>query len=176
MTIVLQAQVKTWRGLEFGMTPAEATKILEEPLSPAENISEDYFAFYLSTIKIDFIEGKAKLLFSPKTHRLTKVDLLFSSGDIPGHGCMENKDSLAQYKMQFLDEKLAARYGKPIHEEGRLPTLAEWSHMIVYQETGKPSDFKRIWKSDGQVITEDTGWPCGVVFITISYTPEDKGL
>jgi len=180
----------TWGGLRFGMTPAQVRAVLKdrpnksrtEPEN-AELHTPEMFFIDVQDVIVGQHNGVAHLKFSDD-RKLDLVSLDFTSLSTTrteADGCFKGISGadLATQSLVLTDisKQILDLYGAPVSDSGTLPTSRELASYYSLGQSFKADvqnfpQGKRIWRTQGQVIEEMFGFPCGKMLLFISYTPQ----
>jgi hypothetical protein len=165
----------TWGGLRFGMTEMEVRAAMGDRLETIVDPPgpESYIPFHVKSVVIGRASGVANLAFDiqKKTLRAVGLDLSRTekfTGDAPEMG-----PRAAGY--DDVSKSLLQKYGKPVDEVGRCPTMEEVLDYFIrdHFNRGPLGTIKcsRLWREPQQTIEMKVDVIGSALFLTVSYKP-----
>ena len=91
--------------------------------------------------------------------------------------CFDRPTNDAAQRMTLIEvmrDPVAEKYGRPVSEVGSWPTHDALLNHFAYKKEGEQFKSDRIWKSEGQVITESLSVICESVFLSVQYKSESQ--
>lgn len=172
------AAQQTWGGLHFGMKADEVKAALTDRINdgkPSAARDHDTYNLELKSFTVGDAQGRGYLTFKKQSDQLSAITLVFHGGFL-GTGCRWDATPEQGAKIigaiEDVSGKLLENYGTPV-EERDWHDHEDITNHLVYRTDLKDSE--RMWRYQGQIITEWVMLPCSSLFITVSYRPAGKG-
>ena len=173
------AAQQTWSGLHFGMKAGEVKAILKDRIKdevrPVPARDSNTYNLEVKPFSVGDAQGHGYLTFKKQPNQLLEILLMFKSG-VPETHCRWDTTPEEGAKIisaiNDVSGKLLENYGTPILEQD-WPSNEDITNHLVYRT--RLIDAKRMWKREGQIVTEGLMLPCSTPFITVDYRPDEKG-
>jgi len=172
------AAQQTWGGLHFGMKADEVKAALKDRIkdgAPSPARDPNTYNLEVKPFSVGDAQGHGYLTFKKQSDQLLAILLVFRSSIPETHCRWDTTPKEGAQIVGAIDDvsgKLLENYGTPVLEQD-WPSKEDITNHLVYRT--HPIDAKRIWKREGQIVTEWLSLPCSMPFITVNYRPDEKG-
>jgi len=169
---------QTWGGLHFGMKADEVKADLKDRIEagqPSSAQDQNTYNLALKSFAVGDAQGHGYLTFKKQSDQLSAITLIFHGG-VLDNSCRWDTTPEEGAKIigaiNDVSGKLLENYGTPVAQQD-WPSQEDITNHLVYRTNLK--DAKRMWRYQGQIVTEWVMLPCSSLSITVNYRPGEKG-